>query len=213
MKPCRVMSMPPYSANFGLRAHLDDRIAARRAKEEEVHRDRQRPGRSSAPSSAARSRRSRAGMRTARIGGVSDQPAWALEDVDREIRGEQHRHVVRTGWSRPPRWHCSGRGRTPGWRPRQAPAQAANTIADKHVDDRRQGKEKPTQAAAKPPMKSWPFDADVEHAATQRDAGRNAADEDGRRLQQRAGDAVMVAESSAQAASSEREPGSRRSAG
>ena len=46
------------------------------------------------------------------------------------------------------------------------------------------------------------LDADIEQAAAQRDAGGDAADKDRRRLQEGAGDPLLIAEGAAQQASS-----------
>ena len=132
-----------------------------------------------------------------RIGGVSDEPARALEDVDREIGGDQHRHVV----GQDGRDHLigivagaeEGRDGDPG-----KPGKGGEHDRHQHVDDRRQVEGEADPGGREAAHEELALDADVEQAATQRDAGRNAADQDRRRLQQRAGDALGAAEGAAQ---------------
>ena len=79
-----------------------------------------------------------------------------------------------------------------------SPAKAANDDGHQHVDERRQVEGEADPGGSEAAHEELALDADVEQAAAQRDAGGNAADQDRRRLQQRAGNALRAAEGAAQ---------------
>ena len=180
----------------GIGAHLADRVAARRAQEEEMHGDGEHEADDQPPvqPGEAEDLRQICGRQDRRRLG---EPARALEDVDREIGGDQHGHVV----GEDGRDHLVGivagaeerRDRDPG-----KPGKGGEHDRHKHVDERRQVEGEADPGRREAAHEELPLDADVEQAAAQRDAGGNAADEDRRRLQQRARDPLGTAEGAAQ---------------